>query len=170
VGTVTSVSPDAILHDVAADTGNSGGPIVNGRGEVVGMNFANKETGFALPSDILESELEHLRSGVYGIGPAELGIRVDPSPVPLTDEQRAQLPDPSQRYGVAIDEVLAGYSAEEVGLAAGDVIVLWSSDPVESGEQFDGLVAHLSLRTCVTISFFRGDTVYTALLIPQESR
>ena len=170
IGTVRSVSLETILHDVVIDAGNSGGPIVNDRGEVVGMSFVDKGSGVALPSDVLESELERLWSGFYGVRQAELGIRVGSLPVTLTEGQQQQLPDPSQRYGVEIEEVLPGYSAEDVGLVPGDVIVAWSGDPVESGERFYELVSGLSLTRRVNLTFFRGDTVYTAMLFPQESQ
>jgi S1-C subfamily serine protease len=122
---------DLIQTDTAIYQGNSGGPLVNAQGEVVGVNTAvatsqangaAENLGFALPIDQLKPLIDELKKGGGDVvAGAFLGVRT----VDLNDVQPAIL----DRFGVKTDsgafvgEVVPGSAAEEAGLQPGDVIV-----------------------------------------------
>ncbi|HUU00829.1 MAG TPA: trypsin-like peptidase domain-containing protein [Myxococcota bacterium] len=112
---------DFIQTDAAIDLGNSGGPLVNMRGEVVGINTAinsrARGIGFAVPSDLVKAVLPHLyKEG--RLRRSYLGISVDPVGWELS--QALGLPD---TRGVLIARVLADRPAYKAGLLAGDVLL-----------------------------------------------
>jgi S1-C subfamily serine protease len=122
---------DLIQTDAAIYQGNSGGPLVNASGAVVGVNTAvatsaangaAENLGFALPIDQLEPLIEELKQGG---GDVEIGAFLGVRTVDLDDVQPAIL----ERFGVRADEgafvgdVVPGSGAEEAGLEPGDVII-----------------------------------------------
>lgn len=119
-----SVYEDFIQTDAAINTGNSGGALIDARGNLVGINtaqlsryIANAEgIGFAIPvttaRQVLDQIVEH---GVVVRG--WLGAEYGDAPL---------LPgglDPGQPRGVALGEVHAGGPAERAGLRPGDVLI-----------------------------------------------
>ncbi|MCA1799106.1 MAG: DegQ family serine endoprotease [Xanthomonadaceae bacterium] len=115
---------DFIQTDAAINRGNSGGALVNLRGELVGINTAilsgtggNIGIGFAIPANmaryVMEQLLEHgeVRRGVLGINIQNL------------DAELAEALGTSERQGVVVTNVAEGSSAEEAGIRAGDVII-----------------------------------------------
>jgi len=116
-----------IQTDAAISSGNSGGPLVNAAGQLVGINtavIASSDTvaasnvGFAIGSAEVQRVLEQLRSGepreegYLGIEPAE---RVDGG------------------QGALVTSVAAGTPAAEAGMEAGDVIVQVGETPINDG-------------------------------------
>lgn len=118
-----------IQTDAAINSGNSGGPLVNLRGEVIGINTAIKTTsreagsvglGFATPTSIARPVAEQLieygrvRRGYLGVEAAELNPRLS-----------ANYPDwlDADARGMAITGVREGSPASLAGLRPGDVIL-----------------------------------------------
>jgi len=119
---------DFIQTDAAIDLGNSGGPLINMRGEVVGINTAinarARGIGFAVPSDLAKAVLPHL----YEEGRLRrsyLGLSVDPVSWELS--QSLGLTD---TRGVLITRVLADLPAQKAGLRAGDVLLEFNGLPI----------------------------------------
>jgi putative serine protease PepD len=122
---------DLIQTDAAIYQGNSGGPLVNASGEVVGVNTAvalsqangaAENLGFAMPIDQLRPLIDELKEGGGDIvGGAFLGVRT----------QALELVQPQilERLGVETDEgafvtdVVPNSGAEAAGIEPGDVIV-----------------------------------------------
>ncbi len=124
---VTSI-PGAIQTDAAINQGNSGGPLLNARGEVIGINSqintggtgeGNVGIGFAVPVDLVKSVVAQLReSGVARH--AWLGVSL--SEVDATLAERAKLP---VKTGVMVGSIVAGGPAASSGLReANDQIFL----------------------------------------------
>jgi serine protease DegQ len=132
---------DLIQTDAAISPGNSGGALVDGRGQVVGINVAYipptagaESLGFAIPSptvrDIVTELLEkgEVRHAFFGIQPA-----------PLT-------PEIARRFGLSADRgvlvlrVIEGSPAFDVGLQPGDVLERVGGKELNAVEDFLALL------------------------------
>ena len=135
---------DLIQTDAPISPGNSGGALVNGRGEVIGINVAYippearaVSIGFAIPSVTVTSVVEQLQENGR-VRHAFLGLR----PTDLT-------PQVAERFGIDVESgVLAltiteGSPAGEAGLHEGDVIVAIDGDEIRIVED---LLARLRER------------------------
>jgi Do/DeqQ family serine protease len=113
-----------IQTDAAVNPGNSGGALVNTRGELIGINTAiASRTGsyagysFAVPSTIVEKVAQDLMR--YGeVQRAYLGIQIEP----VTEAIAEQL-DMTEIKGCAITDLVPGSGAAESGLEIGDVVL-----------------------------------------------
>jgi serine protease Do len=131
-GIVSAMSPsklgiagdeDYIQTDAAVNPGNSGGPLLNTSGELIGINTSILSTsggsngiGFALPVNVVKSvAAELLANGKVNRG--YLGIALQP----LTSDLADALGD-SSLAGAVITDVISGSPAEKAGLKKGDVI------------------------------------------------
>lgn len=143
-----------IQTDAAVNPGNSGGPLVDLRGAVIGVTSAMipfaQGVGFAVPSNTVQQVLEQIRTRGRVVRPW-LGI----SAVPLTEGVR-------RRFGVGTSEgvlvagVAAGSPAEAAGLQPGDV--LRRLGPYELRGLRDLLegLARLPLGGAVDVAYLRG--------------
>ena len=120
--------------DAAINSGNSGGPLFNMKGEVVGITTAKysgtsnsgasiEGIGFAIPLDDVIDMIEDLRDLGY-IESGYLGVMVQD----VSQEALAQ----GTPKGALVSEVTPGTCAEEAGVLAGDIIVDVGSYPVDS--------------------------------------
>ncbi len=110
-----------IQTDAAINFGNSGGPLVNLRGEVVGINTAinwgSENIGFAVPVGILEQVLPALRDegrvrrGYLGIGVLDL------------DQDAAEAFGLTSTDGALVTDVMEDQPAQKAGLRQGDIIL-----------------------------------------------
>ena len=130
---------DLIQTDAPISPGNSGGALVNGRGQVVGISVAYippeqgaVSIGFAIPAATAVDVVgELLRTG--RATHAYLGIE----PAPVTREVAAQL-GLDQAAGVLVMEVGDGTPAATAGLQPGDVIVRLDDKPIDTVEDLFG--------------------------------
>ena len=112
-----------IQTDVAINQGNSGGPLLNTRGEVVGINSqifsasgGYMGISFAIPIDLAMSAVDQLKK-TGKVSRGQLGVQVG-----AVDEDAAKgfgLPD---TRGALVNDVIPGSAAEKAGLERGDVI------------------------------------------------
>jgi serine protease Do len=118
-----------IQTDAAINFGNSGGPLLNTRGEVVGINTAINAGGqnlsFAVPASTAERILTQLRSGGKVVR-GYLGAQV--RNVDQKIQESFGLPD---RKGAFVEEVLPKHAAAKAGLKPGDVVVSIKGRPIE---------------------------------------
>ncbi len=135
---------DFIQTDAAINRGNSGGPLVNIRGEVVGINTAiasgtggYQGVGFAVPINmarmVMDSILEEGR-----VVRGWLGVMIGD----LTDDLREAF-DVDVREGVLVQQVVKDGPAEKAGMRDGDVITEMNGDPVTSTDDFRFRVAQI---------------------------
>ena len=130
-----------IQTDAAINFGNSGGPLVNLRGEAIGMNTAinarGQNLGFAVPSNIAKSVLPQLRERGKVVR-GYLGVSVA-----AVDQKKQEAFGLPNRDGAFVESVLPGHAAEKAGIQKGDVIV--SVDGVKVGETRD-LIDYVSSK------------------------
>jgi S1-C subfamily serine protease len=159
---------DVIQTDAALNPGNSGGPLVSARGEVIGVNTAiimpAQGICFATAIDtakvVVGQLLRHgrVRRGYIGVA-----------------GQNAVLPRRVVRYfeltvesGVRIMSVESGSPAAEAGLADGDVIVAWDGKPVASIDELHRLLTEAYLHTSVEVTVLRRSQKLTRTVKPVE--
>ncbi|XP_025778050.1 serine protease HTRA4 [Puma concolor] len=128
---------DYIQTDAIINHGNSGGPLVNLDGDVIGINTLKVTAGisFAIPSDRIRQFLaefhERQLKGKALSQKKYLGLRMLPLTMNLLHEMKRQDPDfPDVSSGVFVYEVIQGTAAESSGLRDHDVIVSINGQPV----------------------------------------
>lgn len=142
-----------IQTDAAINFGNSGGPLVNVAGEVVGVNTAisrfAQNIGFAVPINTARRLYEQLKKGKVVRG--YLGVRIGP----VTPEYQEALSLPSSD-GALVQSVEKGTPGEKAGLKHEDVIVRVDDVTVKSNRDLIDYVSGKAPGTKVTITFLRG--------------
>ena len=145
-----------IQTDAAINRGNSGGPLLNLEGKVVGMNTAiygatgNIGIGFAIPANMAKHAYKQIREG----GSVERGF-LGISLKDVTPDLAAALDLETDTRGVLIGEVIPDTAAEKAGLERYDVIVEFEGQPVEKRNEFLNRVAMLSPDTKVDLVVLR---------------
>ncbi len=133
--------PDLIQTDAAINGGNSGGPLVNARGEVIGINTAivsgltggNVGVGFAIPINRAKSVVRQLiEKGSYVRG--YLGVGLDD----LSPEMKQEL---KVERGALVVQVEIGSPADKAGIRAGDVIIEMDGKPIEDQVALRDMIA-----------------------------
>jgi serine protease Do len=149
--------------DAAINSGNSGGPLVNLEGEVIGINTAiaagdAQNIGFAIPindvkgliTSVLETgKLERPYLGVVYIPiTADVATQYD-----LEVEQGAYIP-PSITVGQ--DSIIDGGSADEAGIKEGDIITKIGKDKIDEDHSLASLLGKHKVDEKVTLTIVRG--------------
>jgi serine protease Do len=162
---------DLIQTDASINLGNSGGPLFDVRGEVVGINVAMIDAdtggtagiGFAIPINTMKAWLPQLRTGNVVRG--QLGVEFHGGPI-LEDEAIAlRLPKAS---GAIVMTVSAGSAAERAGVRPGDVIVDMDGVPVADTRDLIARTAATPPGTRVTVKLFRDGEPRTRTVTIEE--
>ncbi|HEX5317434.1 MAG TPA: trypsin-like peptidase domain-containing protein [Candidatus Kapabacteria bacterium] len=144
---------DMIQTDAAISSGNSGGPLLNANGEVIGMNATIRTTatnyqgeagsiglGFAIPINRIKTVVDRLRSGEkmnHDIG--DIGMEFQD----VNDQTREYFKLTSD-IGVVVTQLERGGVADKAGIEAGDLIVGFDNEKIRgSGELESALADHL---------------------------
>jgi serine protease Do len=148
---------DFIQTDASVNPGNSGGPLVDVRGALVGINTAifsqtggSVGIGFAIPVNVAKDVLRQLRD-TGKVVRGYLGVAV----APVTPEARraSNLPGPR---GALVAEVVAGSPAAGAGLKPGDVIVRYEGDELLDPRDLTRRVAATPPGTSVKLDVARS--------------
>jgi len=159
---------DFIQTDAAVNPGNSGGPLVNMAGEVVGINSMaarNGTIGFAIPVNIVKGLLPQLASkgkvewGWLGVGIAEIGDE---------DVPKYQLKEPR---GVLIRHVVAGQPADKGGVKAEDVILAVDGARIEGPRDLQRIISTTPVGRTVKLNVMRGgkETEVAVIIGPYQA-
>lgn len=146
-----------IQTDVAINRGNSGGPLLNTRGEVVGINsqiFSNSGgymgVSFAIPSNVVMNVVEQLKiSGEVRRG--QIGVVVQE----ITAEQARGFGLPDTR-GALVADVAPGSPAEKAGIQRGDVIRAVDGMPISISSDLPPIVGAKAPGTRTRLTVWRG--------------
>ncbi len=156
-----------IQTDAAINFGNSGGPLVNLRGEVVGINTAinarGQNLGFAVPINTAHQILTQLRERGRVVR-GYLGIMVGP-----VDQKTAEAFGLKSRDGAFVQEVLKDHAADKGGLRAGDVVVDIDGASVVDTRDLIDTVSAMPPDTKINLGVMR-DGRYQKLTVTLEER
>jgi len=164
-----------IQTDVAVNPGNSGGPLINLAGEVVGMNsMIYSQTGgymgvsFAIPIEVALDVSNQLRAeGKVTRG--RLGVRIQPMTKELA--QSFKLKEPN---GALIATVEPGSPADKAGLKPGDVVLAYNGQEIDDPNKLPRLVAATQPGQSATLKIWRGgkaeEVKFTAAELVAETR
>lgn len=163
-----------IQTDVAINRGNSGGPLLNTRGEVVGINsqiFSNSGgymgVSFAIPIEVAMDTARQLReSGVVHRG--QLGVTIQ-----NVDRKFAKTLGLDRSVGALVSSVTPGSAAEKAGIKVGDVVLAFNGIDVLQSSDLPPLVGNTRPGAKVAVKVLRDgkQRELTAVLgeVPTES-
>jgi serine protease Do len=166
---------DFIQTDASVNPGNSGGPLIDHRGAVVGINTAifsqtggSVGIGFAIPINLAKTVLPQLRErGSVLRGWLGVALR----PVTPDAAQRANLDGPR---GVLVEGVVEGSPADRAALRAGDIIVALGNQPVSGPPDLSRRIAGTPPGTRVEVTVVRDGTRRTLAVelgrMPERAR
>lgn len=148
-----------IQTDAAINRGNSGGPLVNTRGEVVGINSAILSNtgmfggiGFSIPSNLAKSIMDQLiEKGKVERG--YLGVRIQD-----IDEDLAKSFKLPNAKGVLITEVMPDSAADKAGLKSEDFVVAVNGKSVENTQELRNRVAAIAPGQQSILQIYRDGT------------
>jgi S1-C subfamily serine protease len=164
---------DAIQTDAAVNPGNSGGPLLNSRGEVIGIttmiasNGADQSSGigFAIPINTARAILDDYAKYGYIRRPT-----LDIVTLPIGPDEAEQIGLPAD-YGILIERVLPGGAAEKAGLhggtqkaykgnmpvmLGGDLIIAMDGEEITSPQDLSAAMNAHRAGDTVTVTIFRG--------------
>ena len=145
-----------IQTDVAVNPGNSGGPLINMRGEVVGINsqILSRSGGFqgisfSIPIDDAMKVADQLRAGGKVVR-GRIGVQIEPISKELAESLGLKKPE-----GAVVRMVEPGGPADKAGLEAGDVIVKFNGQSVEKAGDLPRLVGATKPGSKGVVTVFR---------------
>ncbi|MEP6632577.1 MAG: Do family serine endopeptidase [Luteimonas sp.] len=145
-----------IQTDVAINRGNSGGPLLNTRGEVVGINsqiFSNSGgymgVSFAIPIDVAMNAVQQLKVSGH-VSRGQIGVQVQQ----IDSEQARGLNLPDTR-GALVADVLAGSPAEKAGVERGDVIRAIDGAAINQSSDLPPIIGGMAPGARVKLSLLR---------------
>lgn len=144
-----------IATSAALQPGDSGGPLIDGSGQVIGMDTAASEASgaaptvsFAIPIAKAVDIAEEIETGVAGDGiyfglPAFLGVQVIPGSL-------------AGRSGAAVTGVVVGGAADSVGITSGDLVVGVAGESIDSPAALTTMLRQFVPGDSTTVSWLDG--------------
>jgi len=157
IGTTIPGLANFIQTDAAINFGNSGGPLLDGQGRVVGINTAifrgemAEGIGFAIPINEARKAAEELRSGGE-VKRGYLGVTMSQSAVNEATRTYYKLPDTG---GVLVSGVATKGPAEHAGIQRNDVIRKIDGEPVKDNQDLQSRVASHKPGETVRLEVYR---------------
>ena len=167
IGAQTETLQNLIQTDAAINSGNSGGPLIDTAGQVIGMNTAvagtssdgttSQNIGFAIPISQVESQLPQLqKGGQSGNRGGYLGVDIT-TLTPALRQQYGFTPT----SGAVVLSVVSGSPASKAGLQQGDVIVDINGNAITSADDLQKVVQQSKPGQTVSITYYVGDSKRT---------
>ncbi|HKO55024.1 MAG TPA: Do family serine endopeptidase [Thermoanaerobaculia bacterium] len=142
-----------IQTDAAINFGNSGGPLMNINGEVIGINTAIRGgaqgLGFATPINTAKRLLPQLREGK--VVRSFLGMNIQE-----VNEQSRQAFGLNETRGALVQSVTPGKPADRAGLEPGDVIVEIDNKKINNNRELIDYISYLPVGTKVNLAIIRN--------------
>lgn len=147
--------------DAAINQGNSGGPLLNLKGQVIGLNtaVAAKGTaegiGFAIPINLVKNSIDQVKT-TGKITHAYLGVHYVPLTKEIAKKNDLSVNDGAFLIGNKIDPaVVKGSPAEKAGLKEGDIIISINDEKITQQISLSRLLGQYNIGTTIDISIVR---------------
>ena len=164
-----------IQTNAALNNGNSGGPLINCYGQVIGINTAKMSSyytatasveglGFAIPISVAKPIIDELIENGYVAGRPAIGISGDSLPSYYRTYYR--LPD-----GVYVTSVNEGSDAKAKGIREGDIVTAINGERISSIDELNTVKNQYAAGDEVTLTIYRSGTYYevTVTLVDQAT-
>jgi S1-C subfamily serine protease len=161
---------NVIQTDAALNPGNSGGPLVNGQGEVIGVNTAMilPAQGICFATAINTAKLvagQLLKEG--RVRRSYIGIAGETVPLPRRIVRYYNLP---AEKGVLVAGVAQGSAADRAGLIPGDIIIAFNDQPIPGIDHLQRLLTDERIGRKSQVTFIRYTQRMTVAIVPDESK
>ena len=166
-----------IQTDAAINQGNSGGALVNAKGELVGINaMLYSQTGsysgygFAIPTSIMNKVVADLKAygtvqrAVLGVTGGDVTNYID------SEKAKGNTPDLGTLTGVWVNEVMEGSAAAEAGLKKGDAIIRFNGKEVHKMSEMQEAIAQHRPGDKVSITWLRDKNKHTETVTLKNSQ
>lgn len=160
-----------IQTDAAINRGNSGGALVNLRGELIGINTAilapdggNIGIGFAIPSNMVQNlskqivKFGQIKRGELGIMGTEL------------NSELAKAMKVNAQRGAFVSQIVSGSAAEKAGIKAGDVIISLNGKPISSFAALRAQIGSLPIGSELKLGLLRDGKNIDVMATLQQSK
>lgn len=161
-----------IQTDASINKGNSGGPMFNLRGKVIGLTSAiyspdgsNVGIGFAMPTTDLLPLIEELKRYGY-VKRGTIGITVENVQKEIFDV----LDINNRRYGVIIVNVKTDSSAEKAGLLVSDIILKYNGKRVRNSRDLSLLITSTAIDSKVNLEVLRNNKIINISVKIEENK
>jgi S1-C subfamily serine protease len=161
---------NVIQTDAALNPGNSGGPLVNSRGEVIGVNTAIIAAAQGICFAIGSKTAEFVASWLITDGRirrGHLGLAGQDAAIYEPLARRHKL---TQRTGVRVHEVVRGSPAEEAGVRAGDMIIWFNHDTVAGVPDLHRLLVGEGIERKARLTILRDGRLEHLWVTPRERK
>lgn len=157
-----------IQTDASINQGNSGGPMFNLQGEVIGISSAifsttgaSQGVGFAIPANLAGWVISQLKE--HGeVKRGWIGIKIQPNTPEIADSLGI-----SANQGVVVSGVTEQGPAQKAGLQAGDIVLSFNRQPIDNTKNLSRLIAETKIGTPAPIEIWRSGQKQT-LTVPIE--
>ncbi len=158
-----------IQTDAAINSGNSGGPLLNSCGQVIGINSAKMSSsygsasveglGFAIPINDAKIIIDDLINNGYVSGRPQIGITT----VDIDEAYSSYLGLP---MGVYVRSIAENSAAEEAGIRIGDVIIGINDEAITSADELNAVKNQLKAGDTITLKIYRdGEDIDISLVL-----
>ncbi len=146
-----------VQTDVAVNPGNSGGPLFDLNGKVIGVNsmIYSRSGGymgvsFSIPINLVKNVTEQLKTKGY-VSRGKLGVHIQDLSQELATSFNLKSPE-----GALVSKVEMGSAAEKAGILSGDVIVAYGNAPIRSASDLPPLVGDTLVGNEVSVKLIRS--------------
>jgi serine protease Do len=142
-----------IKSDVRLAPGNSGGPLLNAQGHVIGINamIMGGDLSVAIPSNVVSTWVAQLPQARI-----TLGVQIQPTELPSTIRQELGT---EQTLGLLVVGIIEGGLAEHAGLLVGDVLIDIENKPLGDATTLRAVLVQSSSQETVRLRVLRGGVV-----------
>ena len=161
---------NVIQTDAALNPGNSGGPLANSWGEVVGVNTAVilPAQGLCFATAINTAKYVAGQLMMHGrVRRSYIGIGAQNVPMSRRDMRRHEL---AADTGVVVGSVEAGSPAQAAGIQAGDTIIDFDGQPIKAVDDLHRILTHERIGARTPMTVLRGSSRLHLTVVPAEAQ